>query len=382
MRLALSATQDVWVNDGNGDPVFLVTQPPHTQLVGALPGVLAEVRRLVGSRRVTVVFDRGGWSPELFRRMDGEGFDVLTYRKGKLQQIPSQEFTSHEVMLPRGQVTYELSDRTIVVGDGFSMRQVTRRQDDHQTHVITTRWDLPAPEIARRMFDRWRQENFFKYMRQQFALDALVEYGTEPDDPNRMVLNPLRQEKERALARARSELADLESKYARACAEGLDRETVRVPGLKPLYGMSLLKPMEEAHQRVRVLSEDCRALQRRVRAGDIDPAPVRLFTKRRQITDALKTLAYQAETELARAIAPHFRRSLDEGRSLIRSALHSTAAIEPIDDQLRVTLAPMSTPGRTRAVRALCHHLNETRTAFPGTELRLRYAVRTAGDDT
>jgi hypothetical protein len=28
--------------------------------------VLEEVRKLVGDRRVTVVFDRGGWSPELF----------------------------------------------------------------------------------------------------------------------------------------------------------------------------------------------------------------------------------------------------------------------------------------------------------------------------
>jgi len=382
MRLALSATQDVWVNDSNGDPVFLVTQPPHSQLVSALPGVLGEVRRLVGDRRVTVVFDRGGWSPELFRRMDRDGFDVLTYRKGKLQQIPAHEFTPHEVMLPRGQVTYELSDRPIVVGDGFSMRQVTRRQGDHQTHVITTRRDLPAAEIAQRMFDRWRQENFFKYMRQQFALDALVEYGTESDDPDRLVLNPQRQEKETALAKAKLELADLENKYARACAEGLDRETVRVPGFKPVYGLSLLKPLAEARQRVRDLKDARTALPRRVRAADVKPTPVRLLTKRRQITDALKMLAYQAETDLARAIAPHFRRSLDEGRSLIRSALLSTADIEPVDDQLRITLAPLSTPGRTRAVRALCHHLNETRTAFPGTELRLRYAVRAARDDT
>jgi hypothetical protein len=177
-------------------------------------------------------------------------------------------------------------------------------------------------------------------------------------------------------------LADLENKYARACAEGLDRETVRVPGFKPVYGLSLLKPLAEARQRVRDLKDARTALPRRVRAADVKPTPVRLLTKRRQITDALKMLAYQAETDLARAIAPHFRRSLDEGRSLIRSALLSTADIEPVDDQLRITLAPLSTPGRTRAVRALCHHLNETRTAFPGTELRLRYAVSAARDDT
>jgi hypothetical protein len=34
-------------------------------------------------RRVTIVFDREGWSPESFKRWHDQGFDVLTYRKGK-----------------------------------------------------------------------------------------------------------------------------------------------------------------------------------------------------------------------------------------------------------------------------------------------------------
>jgi hypothetical protein len=29
------------------------------------------------------------------------------------------------------------------------------------------------------MFSRWRQENFSKYLREEYALDALVDYGTE-----------------------------------------------------------------------------------------------------------------------------------------------------------------------------------------------------------
>ena len=40
------------------------------------------------------------------------------------------------------------------------------------------------------MFDRWRQENFLKYLCQEYALDALVEHATVPDDPTREVPNP------------------------------------------------------------------------------------------------------------------------------------------------------------------------------------------------
>jgi hypothetical protein len=40
------------------------------------------------------------------------------------------------------------------------------------------------------MFARWSQENFFKYLRERFALDSLVDYRTESiSDPLRVV-NP------------------------------------------------------------------------------------------------------------------------------------------------------------------------------------------------
>jgi hypothetical protein len=40
--------------------------------------------------------------------------------------------------------------------------------------------------------ERWRQENFFKYMREDFLIDALVDYQIEAEDPTRTILNPER----------------------------------------------------------------------------------------------------------------------------------------------------------------------------------------------
>lgn len=44
--------------------------------------------------------------------------------------------------------------------------------------------------------------------------------------------------------------------------------------------------------------------------------------------------------------------------------------------ELRVTLAPQSSPHRTRAIAALCQELNQTNTCFPGSPVRLHYAIR------
>jgi hypothetical protein len=382
MRLSLPATQDVWVNDANGTPVFFVTQEAHPQLVSALPPILAEVRRLVGQRRVTVVFDRGGWSPKLFERMHGEGFDVLTYRKGKADAIPVGQFTAYSVNLPTGRVTYELHDTRVVVGDGFEMRQVTRRKGDHQTHIVTTRFDLGATDIAWRMFNRWRQENFFKYMRQEFAIDSLIEYGTEPDDPDRLVPNPARKSVNRELANARKELQRLEIEYGEACAAGQDREPARIRGFTPLYGMHLSQPLEDARRIVAALESEQQQTPTRVPVGDIKNNVVRLPRTKKRLADALKMLAYQIETDITRAVAAHYSRSLQEGRTLISAALQSAADIEPVDGELRVTLAAQSSRHRSIALSKLCRELNDTETQFPGTSLRLRYAVQGVEHDT
>ncbi|MHB9007415.1 MAG: putative transposase, partial [Limisphaerales bacterium] len=89
-------------------------------------------------------------------------------------------------------ISYVLADQEVRLLKGrLRLRQVTRLMDNgHRTAILTSRRDLPAVLVAYRMFERWRQENFFKYLRQEFALDALAEHAVEPDDPTREVPNP------------------------------------------------------------------------------------------------------------------------------------------------------------------------------------------------
>ena len=51
------------------------------------------------------------------------------------------------------------------------------------------------------------------------------------------------------------------------------------------------------------------------------------------------------------------------------------ADLDVADSELHVTLHPLSSPHRTLVVAALCEHLNETATTFPGSRLRMHFAV-------
>ena len=378
MRMALPATQELWINDADGSPLFFVTQEAHGQLVSELPAILEQVRKVIGpSRRITVVFDRGGWSPELFAKLVKAGFDVLTYRKGKTEALAETAFTRHAVPDGKPDEFYHLADIKITVGAaGFAMRQVTRLQPDgHQTHIVTTLLDLPAAEVARRMFARWQQENFFKYMRQEFAIDALVEHATEPDNPKREVPNPARKPIEKKLRIAKAELRKLEAAYGASAVDGALSATSLEADENTVKSSKTTEAIRTARTVVAGLAEQRTALPARVKLAQARPGAMRLAPSRKRLSDGLKMLAYQVETDLTRMVAPHYKRSADDGRKLIVAALKSAGDLELRAGELRVTLRPQSSRHRSRAVAQLCRQLDETETCFPGTSLRIRYAV-------
>src|SRR3984893_1367052 len=193
-HLAMPASTDYWINDRSGDPLLVVTGEVDAALTKALPRLLREVRDLVGERRVTIVFDRGGWSPKLFDTMIKDGFDLLTYRKGRCRRINERRFIARHAELDGCRVDYLLHDQPVRFLKGkLRLRQVTRLCDDcHQTQIITSRCDLRDIEVAYRMFERWRQENFFKYMREEILRDFLLDYQIEPEAPTRSSPNPER----------------------------------------------------------------------------------------------------------------------------------------------------------------------------------------------
>jgi len=372
VRLAAPATTDYWVNDKRGDPLFVVTAEANAALTRMLPTVLGEVRKLLGpKRRATVVFDRGGWSPKLFRELMALDFDILTYRKGRTRRIAEARFTPHQAKLDGRQPVRFLKGK-------LRLRQITRlTEGGHQTPIVTSRWDLRASVLAYRMFERWRQENFFKYVREEYLIDALADYEIEPDDANRSVPNPARKTIEKELRRMRAQLGKLRASYAYA-AITLDARPRRLPRTEAKKAKEKLRTeIAQAKARLEKLQAQHYALPRRVSVTEAQKgqAVVKLSTERKHLTNVLKMVAYHMESDLLELIRPHYKRVEEEGRTFIQAALQDAADLEPIEDQLRITLAPLSSPHRSRVLEALCQALNQTHTRFPGTQLEIHYAV-------
>jgi transposase len=377
-HLAMPASTDYWINDRSGDPLLLITGEIDAALTKAFPRLLREVRNLVGERRVTIVFDRGGWSPKLFAAMIADGFDLLTYRKGHCRRIHEQRFIRRRARLDGCWVDYLLHDHSVrFLAGKLRLRQVTRLCDNgHQTQVITSRYDLRDIEVAYRMFDRWRQENFFKYMREEFLLDALVDYRIEPEDPTRSIPNPERRALDKEIGTARADLAKLEREYGVAAVDNTEHRRPTMRGFKIAH-RRLGKRLRTARARVGRLIERRRDVAKRVEIRDLsERTMVKLATERKHLTDIIKMVAYQAESDLIALLRPHYARVDQEGRTLLHELFAAAGDIRVGESELHVTLAPLSSPHRTHAAQALCQLLDQTATIFPGSALRMRFSVR------
>jgi prepilin-type processing-associated H-X9-DG protein len=336
MRLSMPATTDYWVNDRTGDPLFVVTAAANAGLVKMLPGILEQVRSLMGKRRLTVVFDRGGYSFKLFQQVLAAGFDLLTYRKGPCQRIPRKRFYPCQTRLGGKTTTYLLADQEVRLQKGkLRLRQVTRlAEDGHQTPILTSRRDLSAAQVAYRMFDRWRQENFFKYLREEYALDALADHKVVPDDPNREVPNPEWAAVDAKLRQAQARLDRLQAEYGLEAFANLEKQRRTMRGFRIAQG-KLGRQIWDAWQSVEQLQARRQKIPRRVPVQSTSSEPVvKLAPEIKHLTNLIKMVAYQAESELLRAVAPHYARASDEGRTLIQSALSSTADLEVTQSEL------------------------------------------------
>jgi hypothetical protein len=193
-------------------------------------------------------------------------------------------------------VDYLLHDEPVRFLKGkLRLRQVTRLCDGgHQTNVITSRWDLRDIEVAYRMFERWRQANFFKYMREEFLLDALVDYQIEPEDPTpwatRTIPNPERRALDNEIRAARAEVAQLERELGVAATANAEQRWPTMRGFKIAHS-KLGEQLRNVRAHLSRLFNQRRDASKRIEVREVsDRTLVKLATERKHLTDIIKML--------------------------------------------------------------------------------------------
>jgi len=392
-RLCLRATTDYWINAMDGQPFLYVNKEVDPGLITTLkqdviPWLEVNVvktpeqdKRLAEDPRApwfTLVFDREGYSPELFQYLWQKRIAVLTYHKFPQEQWRQEEFLAHRVAVASGEtVSMKLAERGTQLSNKFWLREIRKLNDSgHQTAILTTNFQAPLATLAASLFARWCQENFFRYMREHYGLDRLIEYGTESIPDAVSVVNPQWRQLD---SQIRSQAGQRYRRVAQFGALALSTD----PTESELQGFQQRKG--ELQEEIGSLDLEIEKLKQE-RKNTAHHIPVkslseedrfsRLRTERKHFIDTIKMIAYRAESSLASLLREHIARS-DDARALVRQMFDTEVDLIPdlATNTLTVRLHHLTQAAHDQAIEQLLAELNATQTIFPGTRLALIFKL-------
>ena len=362
-KLCLSATTEFYVNTFDGLPLMVINGELNERLKEAIEKIIPEIKKTVPSTEdsnkplFTLVFDREAYEPGWFIKLWKEHrIAILSYRKNVKDKWEEELFKSAEIHMYNNDVTMQLCEMGSLI-QGHWFREVRKRSESaHQTSIITTHPDLPIQEIACKMFSRWSQENYFKYMAENFDFDRMIQYGTEPlANKEASIPNPQYKNLTYKIKKLREKTARLQAQlYKKLETTSLDNNGI----LKIIaQNAQLTEIITDYTDKINDLLSERKATPSRIKVKDLPDEKQynKLIEESKKLKNIILMLAYRAETALYSLLPEVYNNAKKDGRQLLKEIFTSCADLIPDyqNDILYVRLHSLSTP---RAI--LCSVIN------------------------
>ena len=385
-KLCLSATTEYWVNDAQGMPLmmvmgelteklqtaieeYIIPQMQQTNLLKHPPSKNKKIPRC------TFIFDREAYEPAFFQRLWKKyRIAVITYRKNVKDTWREDRFKSIDTTVLENTVTMLLCEDKIKLG-GHRFREVRRLgKDGHQTAIITTHPTIDMTTIAGRMFGRWSQENFFRYMIQDYDFDKMIEFGTETIDTEQKVVNPQYRKINYLIKKLREKKQRVQAKFYPLAESAMEEDIEQIPAItqKQIEHKELLNQYKK--QEVELI-EKRKQCPHKITLKEM-PEKTRynkLKTESKLLINVIKMICYRAETAVVELLAQYLNREKNEKRMFIKQIISNNANLMPDykNKTLTVELHILSAQRFNEAAAQLAQLLTETQTIFPGSDLKM-----------
>jgi len=395
LKLCMPAIMEFWVNNHQGMPYFVVTGEVNEKLGEILsdqiiPRLKDQIALPVSEQellddpdlpRFTITFDREGYSPKAFKKYwEKDRVAVLTYNKNVKDKWPEDEFHEYTVPIDGMNMKMELAEREIEF-EGMKIREVREKSSpSHQTSILTTNRKLDIIWIAIYMFSRWCQENFFKYLRQEYDIDKMMYYIVKQINEGIMVVNPIHSKLTQALKKTREKISRKHAQLHVSKEENVNSSLETTPRY-------LQKQMKLTNQLNQLKTEEQKLLEQRkehpykiaVKNMPENEKYTKLDMEGKLFQNMIKMICYRAETTVTLLLNSEIYTKQEDVRSLAKSIIKSKGNIVPDYQQktLTIEMYTQSSPRNNRALEKLCELLTDSETIYPGTELTLIYKLAT-----
>jgi len=365
-HLAEPGRDDTLVVDDRWRAVCFSSGEPRGLSV-TLPGVLAQLKEIVGCRPVMVGFDRGGSYPKVFNQITEAGMQWITWRRAPLAQTTAGPRRSWVTVNGRRR-TYLLADEQISL-NGYKhgpVRQLSAYEQEKVVfQVLTSNHQLKGAPLVHRLKSRWCIENTNKYLEDHQQIHWLCTYQMDVEANTAKVNNPARKAAREEVNAAQTALADAE----RALGQGTKTDSSKLDTLKGKL-TDAERTLAEARKRLK-------AIPAKLPATQLDPNAKRATPQlaHRALQMVCRLLSYNAELDLARRLNVYLA-DPDEYRTIARNLLHLDGTIHYGRRTITVTLNQPHPPRIARALAALIDEFNNNPSRLPADRRPIIYRLK------
>lgn len=199
-RFAIKGNIQYFANDKEQNPLFFIIRPPTIDLIHAIYEMIPLMRKIT-DKPFTLIFDRGGFSQELFIKLRDNYPDIpfITWADEnsfsigeEIRKIDESFFKLSLVHLKTKKIKVKLADIKIPIGKYGPMRAIILLVPESKKRIAILTNDLlrDKKEIAYLMINRWGQESFFKLMKKDYYIDYHPGYDTKEIESAPLIKNP------------------------------------------------------------------------------------------------------------------------------------------------------------------------------------------------
>jgi transposase len=381
-RVVKGAT-DYYLNLPDGTPLLIIPCDFNQSMFEMMRSIITQAKKMCSGRRLTIVFDRGGSSAKTYETILNLDCDFIAYHKnptaidlnlfelGQCEingQSHSRKPYDHEIQLEvkiRKGATYHKTGRFVKVRE-----IVVLRDDNKQTPILTSRRDIDAEVIATEIFQRWTQENYFKYGLEHYSIDALCTYKTLELDSDVDKPNPEWKAATKKIDSIRKKMTQLMKRpNEKLIAKEFQVSTIQ---LSDFYNKKQQQKLMDLAGALQKEEEFRKTISKRIEAKDF-----RKFNdEARLVSNLIKMTAYNIEGDLADLFHEVSKCKNGNERGLIHHFTKTTGSIRIEGKRLLICLEQQSARAKTLELNSLCQEVNKFEAIYPGSDLIMEFSVQ------
>lgn len=394
-QMAMKGSYNFLAVDEEFCPWLFLVRASSEDLLQKIPELIAKAQRLASEAGgaeskapLVVLFDREGYSAELYRRLEGK---EDSERKGRVIFIswakyadrwvydePEEKFDRavrvvYQIKKPET-IRYFQTTRTMSKYGKIRALVIQSGREKKRAAIFTngTEEEIGAERVVQLMCRRWGEENRIKDLLTRHKIDYMPGYVIEPIGEQPWVDNPRAKELKKKRAALQSELRDAKVRFADEVRnkklEQADAQSIRSEGLLPLE--NIVRKENE----ILLLNQQLDQLPKRVRFDDAYDGRklLALNYEKKRFLDCIKVFSCNMREAMGRMLRQHYDypKEIQPALSMI---IERAGHVRLEGGTLHVRLRRFQNPEIDYAARHLCADLTAMR---PVTPDRFRFPLR------